>query len=178
MLIAGQVRFPLHALPEIMELDQDAWDFIGAHTAAVPGLSRLQPLALRAMVHYVTWNRMIEQSASWRYRVEDADVGFVCAQAGLLLDRCYNHVDETELEPLRAAPTAGGEGRRHRHGARNSNDAAHAQPQDRALLDWSDLTAISVEWTAALKSMAVRYGYDRHGWQPRIPIDASEDIAV
>lgn len=78
---------------------------------------------------------MIEQYATWRYRVEDASISFVCAQAGLVLDRCY--APGRDVESLRA-------------------------PEGH--VTWAALFEVSVFWAEQARAIALRYGYGRAGW--------------
>lgn len=78
---------------------------------------------------------MIERYATWRYRVEDASIGFVCAQAGLVLDRCY--APARDVDSLRAPDTH---------------------------VSWAALFEVSAEWATEARAMALRYGYGRAGW--------------
>ena len=134
------MRYPLHAIAEIERASQSDWTFIARHTPAVPGLADLMPIRLRAMIHYVTWNRMIEMHASWRYRIEDANISFVCAQAGLVLERCYKHIP-----------------------SESSGKGIEAERGPVGSITWSELDVVSKVWARELRAMAVRYGYDRAG---------------
>lgn len=96
---------------------------------------------------------MIEAYATWRYRIEDASISFVCMQAGLLLDRCYRNVAiNVEFEKLRGA----------------AGDVS-----------WGDLYGLSPEWTEQALLMALRYGYGRQGWEgPALPTPSGTAVLV
>ena len=167
---------------------------------------------------------MIEQFSTWRFRIEDASIAFVCAQAGLLLDRCYLEVDDSDYEHLRGPPALqksrhyNKQGDSHNHKHQNARQHQHQHQQRRLLqhmgnnhnnnnnnnndnnnnrkngnnrdlnpdddiefdalhaVGWDQIAAASREWAGALKAMAVRYGYDRAGWQPAIPFAENEEI--
>ncbi len=144
-----QVRYPLYALADMESLTASAWEFIGRHTPLVPGLATMQPLLLRAMIHYVTWNRMIEAHAEWRYRVEDVSIPFVCMHAGLILDRCYKSPTPPDSE---------------------------AQRGPRGAVSWAQLQAVSPAWAGEVQKMAARYGYGRAGWQPPLSIRDTVEV--
>ena len=50
------------------------------HTPNI-NLTPMHPLR-KALIHWVTWNRLVEQQADWRYRMEDTSVVEICRQAG------------------------------------------------------------------------------------------------
>lgn len=49
-----------------------SWRFIAKHTPAVPGLADMPPLR-RALIHWVTWNRMVELNSDFTFRMEVND---------------------------------------------------------------------------------------------------------
>lgn len=79
--IFHQVRHPLATVSSSQTLAPVSWEFIGRHIE-LPGDAHL---IVRCAHSWVKWNRLIGQSASWRYRIEDMDDIFpeFCAHLGI-----------------------------------------------------------------------------------------------
>lgn len=69
-----------------------SWNFIAKHTPTVPGLASIVPPLRRALIHWVTWNRMIEEFADFRYRMEGPV--HLCGRLPMCLEylRCETHL--------------------------------------------------------------------------------------
>ena len=70
-----------------------SWNFIAKHTPAVPGLAKMAPLR-KALIHWVTWNRMVESYADFTFRMEDTTVAEVCHRVGLDAAMCDKSIQK------------------------------------------------------------------------------------
>lgn len=131
--IFHQVRHPLKSIASLTTFEALSWSFIGKHTPSVPNLAEIEPPTLRALIHWVTWNRMIEQYADFRYRMEDTPVEFICREAGYPLARCYRAINESKVRRAERQHTT---------------------------LTWAQLEALDARYANIAKVMARRYGYD------------------
>eukprot|EP00730_Choanoeca_flexa_P006952 TRINITY_DN12252_c2_g2_i4.p1 TRINITY_DN12252_c2_g2~~TRINITY_DN12252_c2_g2_i4.p1 ORF type:complete len:362 (+),score=63.49 TRINITY_DN12252_c2_g2_i4:190-1275(+) len=122
-----QVRHPLRVIASLTTYEAYSWDFINKHTPNID-LTPMHPLR-KALIHWVTWNRLVEPQADWRYRMEDTPVLEICRRAGFG-DRCK----EPPQPPKRA-------------------DRPHAN------VSWSQLHQADPFFTREAMLMAQRYGY-------------------
>ncbi|EGD83374.1 hypothetical protein PTSG_03981 [Salpingoeca rosetta] len=126
------VRHPLRSIASLTTYLDDSWEFIGRHTPEVPGLATMEPILRRALVHWVTWNRMIQIYADQRFRTEDTPPSVICLAAGFNETICDVHSDHH-------APRA---------------------PREHPTISWSDLAAVDAEFTKAAMILAREYGYE------------------
>ena len=91
--IPTKVRHPLRSIPSLTTFETMSWNFIAKHTPAVPGLAKMAPLR-KALIHWVTWNRMVESYADFTFRMEDTTVAEVCHRVGLDAAMCDKSIQK------------------------------------------------------------------------------------
>lgn len=137
--IFHQVRHPLKVIGSgtVWGFKPVAWDWLEKHgQARLPAGTFVIPRDTAMhnwMVFWLGWNRLIEQRAEWRYRVEDIRDG---------TDTWAEFLGRLDIPP-RACPG-------HPH---NVNCRAHRQ------LTWDDLIACDAPLAGQVREMAERYGY-------------------
>ena len=72
-VVLHQVRNPLKVISSMQTLRQCSWDFMAEHA---PGIDPKAPVIIKGMQSWLSWNDLIAQQASWRYRVEDTQAVF------------------------------------------------------------------------------------------------------
>ena len=79
--ILHQVRHPLKVIASMQTFSDSTWSYMAK---AIELDIRANPL-MKGMQAYLGWNRLIEQSANWRFRIEDIQRVFpeFCQQAGI-----------------------------------------------------------------------------------------------
>eukprot|EP01147_Barroeca_monosierra_P004737 gene4737-8653_t len=126
------VRHPLRCIASLTTYETLSWRFIEKHTPQVPNLASIQPVLRRALVHWVTWNRMVEVYADRRFRTEDTTPKTLCLAAGFEIEQC-----EKQIKRL-------------------SNKAKRSHPE----VTWEELYSVDKEFTQAAMRLAHKYGYD------------------
>lgn len=145
------VRHPLRCIASLTTFENMSWRFIAKHTPQVPGLAKIEPKLRRALIHWVTWNRMVEVYADQRFRMEDTMPADICRAAAFDEKVCSKRI----------------------------NRAARAKrPHD--TVTWDDLFAVDREFTLAALRLAHKYGYEdaRHVLTNDDDDDADDGIAV
>ncbi|EGD78683.1 hypothetical protein PTSG_01663 [Salpingoeca rosetta] len=125
------VRHPLRCVASLTTFTGLSWRFIGKHTPQVPDLATMQPVLRRALIHWVTWNRMVEVYADRRFRMEDTMPADVCRAAGFEENVCSKRI----------------------------NRAARAK-RHHTTVTWEDLYRVDAEFTRAAMRLAHKYGYE------------------
>ena len=126
------VRHPLHAIASLTTYTDTSWEFIGRHTPEVPGLATIQPILRRALIHWVTWNRMVSVFADERFRAEDNPPAVICIAAGFDREKCAQH----------------------------ATDHAPRAPREHEATTWAQLLAVDREFAEAAMELARSYGYE------------------
>lgn len=99
----------------------------------------------RAMLHYITWNYMVEQAADARYRVEDFNAQLVCRLAAQqALGSCTPRLHHSSAEAVIALEL------------RHFSHQGHKNP-----VTWEMLSRANKQLAEHIWTMAQRYGYSR-----------------
>jgi hypothetical protein len=79
--ILHQVRHPIKVISSMQTFSKSTWTYMANFIELDPGGNP----ALKAMQAYVYWNRLIEEKAHWRFRIEDLENIFpeFCSHAGI-----------------------------------------------------------------------------------------------
>ncbi len=127
--VLHQVRHPLKVIASMQTFSASTWQFM----AKFIELDLAGPPVRRAMQAWVGWNRLVEPRARWRFRIEALADCFdrFCTEAGL------------PVQPLPEVP----------HAAKDSR-TSRFRP-----LRWEDLAALDARWAAAVRELALGYGY-------------------
>eukprot|EP00056_Hartaetosiga_gracilis_P005895 m.90655 g.90655 ORF g.90655 m.90655 type:complete len:340 (-) comp12308_c0_seq1:219-1238(-) len=129
--VAHLVRHPLKTIASLTTYKEISWEFIAAHTPQVPNLDKIVPIERRALIHWVTWNRMIATYADKRYSLSVNTPKTICEDAGFLPHYC------------------------------NRGESSHAKKyhRDHTLLTWDDLFAMDGDYAYMAMQLAMEYGF-------------------
>ncbi len=136
--VVHQVRDPLKVIASMQTFSLSSWYYIAKSVE----IQMTAPPLVTAMQAWVGWNELIEQRASWRFRIEDIDAVFpeLCQRIGL------------GSRALPTLPASRRDSRSHRY-----------KP-----LVWADLDCASRDWGRLVQGMAERYGYPFSDYQEKM----------
>lgn len=145
--ILHQVRHPLDSIASLTTFANKSWRFIikvypvlhvvrsdtPQNTPEVTNFATIDSPERRALIHWVTWNKLIESYADWRFRVEDTPFREICEKSGFPIDQCQSNAASVPHK---------------------SSSRLHQT------VSWDFLLGIDEGMAREAQAMALRYGYN------------------